>query len=70
MKKLRKLNLKSTSVMDDNEMKMIVGGSGLTNDCPSGSSESKCVAACVIYDDNKIYGTGYCHHVQGTNVCA
>lgn len=37
MKKLRKLNLKSATLMNDAEMKMIVGGSGVTNDCPSGA---------------------------------
>jgi natural product precursor len=45
MKKLRKLNLKSATLMNDNEMKMIVGGSS-GNGCPAQSST--CSGTCTI----------------------
>jgi natural product precursor len=72
MKKLRKLNLKSATLMDDNEMKMIVGGSG-TNDCPKGRSETGCAKSCTVYAEYNGQGvlrSGTCHYSGIGDICA
>ena len=63
MKKLRKLNLKSAAVMDDNEMKMIVGGSG--NTCSGTSSCSGTCAPQISYNGGTITSTtGTCKSIS------
>jgi natural product precursor len=66
MKKLGKLNLKSATLMDDNEMKMIVGGSS-GNGCPTQSST--CSGGCII-SVNGAPGTCKQYWIVSKFICA
>jgi natural product precursor len=65
MKKLGKLNLKSATLMDDNEMKMIVGGSGYTCHAQSSTCSG---TTCFL----SVGGIGTCKSVWIVNrfLCA
>ena len=75
MKTFKKIKLDDFPILDDQEMKKIVGsynGGTPSNNCPNGISEKECAFMCTFessYEGQTILGTGHCHYSGYKNLC-